>query len=194
GPHADLLAACAAVLAGGATVLQYRDDGDDHARRLQEASVLAQLCAAHGAPLLIADDIALAAESGATGVHLGLDGNRVAEARHRLGPDAIIGVSCGNRLERAREMTAAGADYLSFGAFFPSPTLPHAALADIALLREAQSLRLPIVAIGGINADNGYPLIAAGAHSLAAISALFDSANPTAAARSLSRLFSGAPA
>ncbi len=192
GPRADLIAACAAVLEGGARVLQYRDKSDDVPRREREARALQDLCAAHGVPLIINDDVALAATVGAAGVHLGADDAAIAEARARLGGGAIIGVSCYDSLERARQMAQAGADYLAFGAFFASPTKPHARHATTALLRGARVLGKPLVAIGGITADNADGLIAAGADNIAVISALFGAADPGAAARRFASLFDAA--
>ena len=188
GPRADLLAACAAALHGGAAVLQYRDKSRDAARHLDEASALAALCADFRVPLIINDDVELAATLGC-GVHLGADDAKLAAARARLGPSAVIGVSCYDSLERARAAAAAGADYLAFGAFFPSPTKPRAVRADAALLRAALPLGLPLVAIGGITPDNAAPLIAAGAAFVAAISGVFTAADPERAARQYAELF-----
>lgn len=190
--HPGLVAACAAALEGGATVLQYRDKSSDPARRLAEASALAALCAAHGVPLIVNDDVELATRAGAAGVHLGEDDAALADARARLGPDAIIGVSCYDSLERARRFAAAGADYLAFGAFFPSPTKPHARRATLDLLRQARSLGVPLVAIGGITVDNAPALVTAGADGVAVISALFDADDVRAAARRFSLLFDAA--
>ncbi len=190
--HPGLVAACAAALEGGATVLQYRDKSSDPVRRLAEASALAELCAAHGVPLIVNDDVELAARAGAAGVHLGEDDAPLADARARLGPDAIIGVSCYDSLERARRFAAAGADYLAFGAFFPSPTKPHARRVTLDLLRQARSLGVPLVAIGGITVDNAPALVTAGADGVAVISALFDAADVRAAARRFSLLFDAA--
>lgn len=189
GPRADLLAACEAALEGGATLLQYRDKTRDRARRLDEASALATLCARYRVSLVVNDDVELAEAIGAAGVHLGEDDVAVAQARSRLGGDAIIGVSCYDSLDRARTLAAAGADYLAFGAFFPSPTKPNARKATPALLREAKAFGLPLVAIGGITAKNGAPLVEAGADYLAAISAVFDAEDVRGAARSFAALF-----
>lgn len=194
GPRADLVARCAAALDGGATALQYRDKSRDAARRFAEASALAVLCTGHRVPLIINDDVELALRVGAAGVHLGEDDTALADARAALGGDAIIGVSCYDSLERARRFAAAGADYLAFGAFFPSPTKPHARRATLDLLRQARPLGLPLVAIGGITADNAPALVAAGADGVAVISALFDAADVRAEARRFASLFGATPA
>ncbi|HET6632119.1 MAG TPA: thiamine phosphate synthase [Rhodanobacteraceae bacterium] len=192
GPRPDLLAACEQALAGGARVLQYRDKTRDAARRLSEARDLAELCARRGAPLIINDDVALAAAAGASGVHLGEHDVDVASARALLGPGAIIGVSCYDDLDRARALAAAGADYLAFGAFFPSPTKPTARHATPDLLRRGRALGRPLVAIGGITPDNGAGLIAAGADCLAVISAVFAAPDVRVAAQQFAALFPAA--
>src|SRR5438270_4410631 len=109
GPRADLVAACEAALRGGAAVLQYRDKSGDAARRHAQALALARICADHRVPLIINDDIELTAAVGAAGVHLGADDADVAGARARLGAAAVIGVSCYDSLERARQAVLAGA-------------------------------------------------------------------------------------
>jgi thiamine-phosphate pyrophosphorylase len=192
GPRADLLDVVALALAGGARVLQYRDKTTDMVRRRREASALKRLCAAHGVPLIVNDDVALAQEIGADGVHLGEDDNGVAEARTALGERAIIGVSCYDSLERARTAAKAGANYIAFGAFFPSPTKPYARHASSELLRQSAALGVPRVAIGGITPDNGASLIEAGADCLAVISAVFGASDVRAAAQRFASLFPSA--
>jgi len=189
GPREDLIEVCAAAIAGGAAMLQYRDKTADAARRHAEAAALADLCSRHRIPLIVNDDVDLAAAVGAAGVHLGEDDDDPASARALLGADAIIGVSCYDSLDRARHLAAAGADYLAFGAFFASPTKPRARSATPQLLREAKALGVPLVAIGGITAENGAELIEAGADFLAVISAVFATADVRAAAQALCQLF-----
>lgn len=189
GPRADLVAACTAALDGGARVLQYRDKTADAVRRLDEARALRSVCGRYGVPLIVNDDVALAVAVGADGVHLGEHDDDLAAARARLGANAIIGVSCYDSLERARHGAAAGADYLAFGAFFPSPTKPHARVATPALLRAAKAFGKPLVAIGGITHDNASILIDAGADALAVISALFGARDVRASAQRFSDLF-----
>ena len=189
GPRSDLIEVCTAAIAGGAAMLQYRDKTRDDARRREEAAALSSLCAKSGIPLIVNDDVELAAAVGAAGVHLGEDDADIASTRARLGPNAIIGASCYDSLGRARELAASGADYLAFGAFFPSPTKPHARAATLQLLRDARALNLPLVAIGGITAANGAASIDAGADFLAVISAVFGARDVREAARGLSALF-----
>jgi thiamine-phosphate pyrophosphorylase len=193
GPRTDLTEVAAQALAGGACMLQYRDKSNDSDRRYREAQALMQLCRAHAVPLMINDDIALARAIGADGVHLGRDDDHVGAARAALGDGAIIGVSCYDSLQRAREAAAAGASYVAFGAFFPSPTKPLAPCASIALLRQSAALGIPRVAIGGITSDNGKVLVDAGADYLAVISAVFGSQDVRAAAQCFTDMYSSPP-
>jgi thiamine-phosphate pyrophosphorylase len=189
GPRADLIAAAEAALRGGAAVLQYRDKTNDTVRRRSEATALLELCRRHGVPLIVNDDVELAAATGADGVHLGEQDDSIAAARAHLGAGSIVGVSCYASLERARTAAGAGADYLAFGAFFSSPTKPAALRANVELLHAAKPMGLPLVAIGGITPDNTRPLIAAGADFVAAISGVFGSGDPAEAAHRYAVLF-----
>jgi thiamine-phosphate pyrophosphorylase len=193
GPRADLLDAAHAALQGGARLLQYRDKSRESSRRLDEARALVQLCAMFDVPLIINDDVELAVASGAAGVHLGEDDADMAVARAALGPDAIIGMSCYDSLQRARDAAEAGADYLAFGAFFPSRTKPNRRQPSLELLHEAKALGLPLVAIGGITPDNGALLIEAGADYLAAISGVFGATDIRAEAQRFADLFNATP-
>ncbi len=186
----QLLTAVEQALRGGARLVQYRDKSDDIARRLHQARILNALCQRYQAPLIINDDVELAAQVGAAGVHVGRDDPALATARTRLGENALIGVSCYDRLDLAITAAQAGADYVAFGAFFPSPTKPTEIRASLELLKEArQTLQVPIVAIGGITPDNAPSLLAAGADALAVISAVFAQPDIEAAARRFAVLF-----
>ena len=172
-----------------AACLQYRNKSASRPLRTQQATLLQALCAEAGVPLLINDDSALAKSVGAAGVHLGADDGDIAAARALLGNDAVIGASCYDDLQRAIAARDAGADYVAFGAFFPSPSKPHAQRASTVLLRDAATLGLPRVAIGGITPDNAGPLVDAGADLIAVISGVFDAPDPVAAARACRALF-----
>lgn len=189
GTRPDLLDVVAAVLRGGARVVQYRDETTDAARRHVEAAAIRQLCLAHAVPLIIEEDLQLAKSVGADGVHLAGGEADIAAARSFLGAGSIVGIACAGSLELARESARAGASYVSFGAFFKSPTKPLAAVVSIDLLRQSAALGMPRVAIGGITADNGRPLIDAGADYLAAISAVVGAADVAVAARRFTELF-----
>ena len=162
-----------AALKGGARLLQYRDKSDDQARRLREASALAELCARHGAELIITDDAELAARLG-VGLHLGQSDGSLAAARARLGGDAVIGGTCHAQLELAERAVAEGASYIAFGRFFNSNTKPGAPAATLEMLAQARArLQLPICVIGGITLENAEPLVAHGADLLAVVHGLF---------------------
>jgi thiamine-phosphate pyrophosphorylase len=189
GPRPDLLDVVANVLRGGARLLQYRDATDDANRRHAEAAAIRQLCVAHAVPMIIEEDLVLAKAIGAEGVHLGADNADIAATRSFLGARAIVGIACADSLEAARAAARGGASYISFGAFFRSPTKPLAPVVSMDLLRQSATLGLPRVAIGGITPDNGRPLIEAGADYLAAISAVFGAGDAALAARQFADLF-----
>ncbi len=177
-----------AVLRGGAQVVQYRDKNPHDTEAL--ASRLVMLCHDYKVPLLINDNAALAAQVGADGVHLGKDDGDIGPARALLGPQAIIGVSCYDSLERALLAQSQGASYVAFGRFFPSHSKPLAAPAQLETLQQAKAvINLPIVAIGGILPDNGAGLLAAGADVLAVIGGLFDDGLPEQSALAFKPLF-----
>ncbi|TRW99992.1 thiamine phosphate synthase [Candidatus Methylobacter oryzae] len=186
-PFDSIIEEVEAAINGGAVVMQYRDKNPLDAPYL--ARELLKVCHRHNVPLLINDDVELAALVGADGVHLGKEDGAVAQARERLGNDAIIGVSCYNFVEQAIEAQQQGATYAAFGRFFPSSSKPLAAPAQIETLRQAKlALNIPIVAIGGILPDNGSQLLAAGADLLAVIGGLFDN-RPEQSARAYRALF-----
>ena len=176
-----LVSRVAGALRGGVAWLQYRNKLADAALRATQASALQALCLAHDVPLIVNDDVALARDIGAAGAHLGEDDGDIAAARALLGPRALIGASCYDRLDLARRATAAGASYVAFGAFFASPTKPNARRASLRLLHDAAALDVPRVAIGGITPDNARSLVAAGADLVAVISGVFDAPDPAAA-------------
>ena len=185
---ARLLARTGAVL-GSAALLQYRNKPAAPALRLEQAAALLELCGARGVPLIVNDDAGIAGTIGADGVHLGEDDDDSVNVRALLGADAVIGVSCYDDPQRAEAAVASGADYLAFGAFFPSPTKPGARRAPRALLQESRRFGLPLVAIGGISPGNAGALIAAGADLIAVISGVYDAPDPPAAAHAYAALF-----
>jgi thiamine-phosphate pyrophosphorylase len=186
-----MLAAVAAAIEGGSAVIQYRDKWREEAAKLALAQRLRALCHARGVPLIINDDIALAAQAQAAGVHLGRDDAGVAEARRVLGPAAIIGVSCYNSLELARQAHALGASYAAFGRFFASNSKPLATPAALDTLQRAKAeLAIPLAAIGGVTPANGAALLAAGADFLCAIEGVFGQPDVRQAARDYAALFS----
>ena len=186
--HALVLMAGEAI-AGGAVMLQYRSKIPDPALRRAQAHALSECALAAGVPLIVNDDVALALEVGAAGVHLGRGDSSVAQARARLGDAAIIGASCYDSLALAVAARAAGANYVAFGAMYPSATKPEAITAPQSLLRESAGLGLPRVAIGGINLDNAKVLVDAGADLVAVISAISNASDPRGVAARFADLF-----
>lgn len=182
-----------AALEGGVRMVQYRDKTEDSRRRRREAGALARICKEHGAIFLVNDDIALAAECGADGVHVGKDDATLEATRQQLGPDAIVGVSCYNEFSRAERAASAGADYVAFGSVFPSPTKPDAPHAPLTLIEQARAqLNIPVCAIGGIDQRNIQEIAASGAHLFAVITALLAADDITAAAKHLNESISRA--
>ncbi|HUR42395.1 MAG TPA: thiamine phosphate synthase [Verrucomicrobiae bacterium] len=182
--------AVGAALRGGARLIQLRAKDVAAPTRAAMARELLALCRTAGACFIVNDDVELAATIGADGVHLGQSDAPLRAARERLGPHALIGVSCANVLPRAIAAERDGASYVAFGRFFPSLTKPDAPPASLELLRESRgAVRLPICAIGGVTSDNAAPLIAAGASMVAAVEGVFGAADVAAAARAYARLF-----
>lgn len=186
---ARLLARVAPVLAAGITWLQYRNKAADAALRREQACAVLDACRAAGVPLIINDDWRLAAALGADGAHVGEHDGQIAQARAALGAGALVGASCYDDLQRARDAVRAGASYVAFGAFHPSTTKPGARRATPALLRDAAGLGVPRVAIGGIDAGNARAAIDAGADLVAVISGIFEAAEPAQAVRALRACF-----
>ncbi|MBI4194518.1 MAG: thiamine phosphate synthase [Betaproteobacteria bacterium] len=179
-----------AALAGGARLVQYRNKSASGALRREQAMALLTICRMYGVPLIINDHLELALETGADGVHLGVDDGSIAAARERLGTGKILGASCYGRLQNALQAQQSGASYVAFGSFFASGVKPDTVRAPLRLLHEAkQALSIPVVAIGGITLANATQLVAAGADSLAVISAVFSAHDVRAAARRFSALF-----
>ncbi len=190
-PDTDiLLRKVGLALRGGASALQYRNKTAGPALRLEQGRALAALCRAAGAAFIVNDNLALALELAADGVHLGADDGELAEARQRLGPNKLLGASCYDRMELAEAAAQAGVDYLAFGSVFSSGTKPGAVRAPLAIFAEARrSFALPLVAIGGITLQNAPQVFAAGADAVAVISAVFDAADIAESAAGFTKLY-----
>ena len=169
-----LVPATSLAIGGGARLVQYRSKSDDTALKEWQAVDLLHLCRGLDVPLIINDDIELAATIRADGVHLGKDDMPVAEARARLGDKVIIGASCYGSVALAEQAWKDGASYVAFGRFFPSSTKPFAVQTEPDILVAArQAMPLPICAIGGITTSNAATLAEAGADMLAVAQGLF---------------------
>ncbi len=181
-------------LIGGMKVLQYRDKSLDNGKRLRQAGALKVLCHQYQAMLIINDDIELALDVEADGVHLGQQDESLAYARERLGDYAIIGISCENSLEKAKAAVELGANYIAFGKFFPSRTKPDAKNAELSVLSEArQMFDLPIIAIGGITVENASDVITVGADMVAVVNNLFAAQNIRERSQNFMTLFNDSP-
>ena len=177
------------VLRAGVTWLQYRNKHADPAKQLEQAGLLRALCAMYSVPLIINDNVQLAFAVDADGVHLGGDDDSITHAREVLGSTKIIGASCYNDLHLAERAIAEGASYVAFGAVFASPTKPNAPSVALDVFREAAQFAVPVVAIGGITADNGRQVVDAGADLLAMISGIFAAPDLTQAVRAYQQCF-----
>ncbi|MEQ1494560.1 MAG: thiamine phosphate synthase [Novosphingobium sp.] len=160
---------------------QFRVKGLDEHEAARLAEPLLAICAARDVTFIVNDSIGLAKRLGADGVHLGQGDGTVADARQRLGKDAQIGVTCHDSRHLAMEAGEAGADYVAFGAFFPTATKQTAFRAELNLLDWWQGIfEIPCVAIGGITPENCAPLVAAGADFLAVSNAVWGGDEATA--------------
>lgn len=176
------------VLRGGATFLQLREKELDRAAFLAEAKELKALTAKYRVPFVINDDIDIALESDAGGVHLGQTDLMGRDARALIGPDKILGITA-NTVELAVAAEKAGADYIGAGAVFGTTTKQNAKNLSLDILRDiCQAVTIPVVAIGGINGDNLPRLAGTGAAGAAVVSALFAQKDPEEAARRLRAL------
>lgn len=190
----ELLSRVDAALRGGVKILQYRDKSRSATQRAEIASALHALCRRHNALFIVNDDLSLALAVDADGVHLGGDDGDLAAARQALGPDKLLGASCYADFAMAQTARNAGADYLAFGAVFPSPTKPHAVRAPLSLFTRCQTeLGVPSCAIGGITLGHAPALISAGADMLALITDLFETADITSRAAAYQQLFQEKP-
>lgn len=177
-----------ALSADGITCVQLREKQAAPEEKKTLAREAQTLCAQAGIPFLIDDDVELALRIGADGVHIGQDDIPCAEARRALGDRAIIGVTA-KTLEQARKAEAEGADYLGVGAVFPTSTKQDTWTIDHEVLRQiCAAVSIPVVAIGGITADNARELAGAGIAGIAVVSAIFAQDDLVGAVEHLSKV------
>jgi len=173
-PDKFFLSMAETALASGVSILQYRDKSTDTLKRLNQASALKKLCDKNEATFIINDDINLAKEVDADGIHIGKNDHSIKDTRLQLGSNKIIGVSCYNQISMARDAIKNGADYIAFGSFFSSPIKPDAPQASSDLISSIkQQYNIPVCCIGGITIENHQPLLKASADMLAVISDIF---------------------
>jgi thiamine-phosphate pyrophosphorylase len=181
----------AEALAAGVRVVQLRDKTAMGGVLLREAQELTAICHGYEALLIVNDRADVALASGADGVHVGRDDLPLAAARQVVGDELLVGVSA-SFVDEVVAAEQQGADYVGFGAMFPTPTKQDAEYAGPALLAEArQRVRLPLVAIGGITAANAAEILAAEPDLLAVVSAVCAADDPGGAARALLALIRG---
>ncbi len=179
-----------AALDNGAALVQYRHKDATPALRRRQGAALLALCRHYSRPLVINDHVELCLTLDADGVHVGGLDTSVAQVRALLGPDKIVGASCYGELDLARAAQRDGASYVAFGGFYPSTVKQYSFSTDPALVTEAKrEIALPLVVIGGMTPSKAAPLVERGADMVAAITALYGSADPGAAARRFDALF-----
>lgn len=165
-----------AALDSGVSILQYRDKSQDTLKQQQQAQALGDLCRQYQATFIINDDLNLAKQVDADGVHIGLSDTPFDTAREALGDKKIIGVSCYNQPALAQQAINAGANYIALGSFYGSNIKPDAAKASPHIISEIKrQTSTPICCIGGITTTNIQPLLLAGADMVAVISDIFSS-------------------
>ena len=176
------------VLQNGATFLQVREKGLEHAAFLAEAEELKALSARYHVPFVVNDSVEVALECGADGVHVGQSDIQGRDIRALIGPDKILGISA-NTIETALAAQAAGADYIGVGAVFGTSTKKDAKSLTLEGLRAiCDAVDIPVVAIGGISAENLLQLKGSGVDGVAVVSAIFAQSDPGAAAKRLRAL------
>ena len=165
----------AALAAGPVAAFQFRVKGIDQHEAAALAAPLQVICAAHDVAFIVNDSVSLAKRLGADGVHLGQSDGDVAEARAALGKSVQVGVTCHNSRHLAMEAAEIGADYVAFGAFYPTSTKDVEHMAELDTIEKwARVMEIPCVAIGGITPENAKPLIDAGADFIAVSSAVWN--------------------
>lgn len=172
-------------IAGGATFVQLREKDAPREEIVALANELLPICRAAGVPFVVDDEVEIALEVGADGVHVGQDDMACERARALLGPDAIVGVSA-QTVDQALTAQAAGADYLGVGALIPTPTKPDAVDVTFDELRAiCDAVDIPVVGIGGLNARTIGQLAGSGVDGAAVVSVIFAADDCEAAAREL---------
>ena len=175
---------------GGAFMVQYRSKIQDRDVKMQQCATILRLCREYEIPCIVNDDVDMCRILEADGVHLGEKDDNIAEVRHILGEDAIIGSSCYDQLDRAKSAQKEGASYVAFGAMFPTSTKPNAPRATLALLKEAKrEIQIPIVAIGGITVNNAHDVIKTGIDAIAVINSLYEAKSIKETAETFVKMF-----
>ncbi len=177
--------------AGDVACLQLRLKNTDDATITAAVQKLMPVCHAHDVAFILNDRPDLAAQLQCDGVHVGPEDMSYREARDLVGPDTTVGVTCKDSRHFAMEVAEAGADYVAFGAFFPSPTKSDTTPADLEIVEIwSETTNVPCVAIGGITVENCEPVVKAGADFIAVCSGVWNHpAGPAAAVREFNEIF-----
>ncbi len=174
-PKPTILHQVEQALDGGAKVIQLRDKSSTDEELENLAKSLQKLCVEKDATFFINDRVQLAKKIGADGVHIGFTDQSVKETREEVGEQMLIGVSCYGDIARAKQAVADGADYVAFGAFYPSKTKPKAAVVDLEVISQAKKeLNVPICVIGGINEVNIHEVAACQPDMYSLVSDIFE--------------------
>ena len=172
-------------LKGGATCVQLREKELDESAFLEEAIQMKQLCARYGVPFIVNDNVEIAIQCGADGVHVGQSDMEAGHVRQMVGEKMMIGVSA-RTVEEALAAQAAGADYLGVGAMFSTSTKLDAHVLGYQTLKDiCAAVDIPVTAIGGINEENMMRLSGSGVDGVALVSAIFAAEDIEAACRRL---------
>ncbi len=178
-------------LMAGASMVQYRHKSAGPALQAEQGAALLALCRSHSRPLVINDHVDLCRDLDADGVHLGGSDLAVAQARAVLGTDKIVGASCYGELKLAELAQQAGASYVAFGGFYPSPVKKYTFVTPPELVEVWRDrVSLPMAVIGGMTPANAAPLVRRGAAMVAAITSVYGADDPEAAVRAFRALFS----
>ncbi|RJF95656.1 thiamine phosphate synthase [Noviherbaspirillum saxi] len=187
---AKLLDITEQALAGGASLVQYRNKTADTALRYEQASQLQALCRRYARPFIVNDFVKLCIELDTDGIHVGANDTPIAAIRSAIGSDKIVGATCYGDLDIACRARQAGASYVAFGGFYPSLVKKYPSTTSPGIVSRAKAqIGLPLVVIGGMTTGNAQPLLVAGADMVAAISSIYLAKNPLAAARDFVALF-----
>lgn len=186
----ELLDKVKKALQGGVALLQYRNKSANNKLLREQAQALISLCRQYHVPMIMNDHLDLAIETDADGVHLGQEDLTHNDVNVELARyDKILGISCYNSFELALQAQDMGADYLAFGAFFPSVTKPDAVTASINLVKQTKKhVTIPIVGIGGIRLSNAAEIIQAGCAAVAVSDDLFNAPDIQDRARQFQQL------
>jgi thiamine-phosphate pyrophosphorylase len=190
-PKSSIVSQAEEALQAGASLIQLRDKSSTDDELEDIARSLQNLCVKHKATFFINDRVSLARRIGADGVHVGFTDKSVKETREEVGEHMLIGVSCYGDLERAKQAVKDGADYVAFGAFYPSVTKPKADVVSKQVIRQAkEELHVPVCVIGGINRENIHEIANFKPDMYALVSDIFGSESISESVQKLNQLTS----